>query len=304
MGTDVSQLTMTSFLPSSPPSSSSSPSLPLRERLCKEFVVVPDVLTSLSIDVYFRHALDLVTYGQAAMLHQELARAYVHKKKLALYVMEALPKHPSYNLPSNAAAKTALCRAAKAAVDDLERIVQAMDAQELRAREEATHLALIDAFDSDQHDTGAAARPLPTAAVAAAAVVLDRGPTVPRPSANLDVLRWPPHPQLADGFSAETGGPRSSSSPLYTVPEYMTPLAQALEPPPSVVMVERQRDEADILRCLVAGGGGCGFTSFNVPAPHTSTMVLALGPLSLRLVREDFQVSFAPFMRVSHRICR
>ena len=142
---------------------SSNSSSKRRKQLNTEYVVLPDVLSVIKIDVYIKFAKQLSEEGLALVNAKDLPRAYVQNMKFVEFVVNKLRYHKSYDLKPYENDKKNLMLAVNIAISHLEVIAMKMDdiederiarnkviEDERSARSEA--LLLIDAFDGDDTD--------------------------------------------------------------------------------------------------------------------------------------------------------
>lgn len=269
----------------------SDSSLPLRRKLNHDYLILPDILTSIPIDVYIRFAWSLVEDAKLSWQQRDLSRSYVQKKKMVAFVLNKLPTHPNWTTAP--LAKLAIVQAAKQALIDLEAIVAAMDTIEDRKREEANSLSLIDAFDGidDEGETQPAdidrvisllptmAPLLSTASLNALRVNDDFGESALSPYAEL--------PEMLTLSSPES----FAAAETATAPSYEL---YAAHPHPAPVLSNLKRSEKEILQCLTKSNS---YRCFAVPYPHTTTISLAIGDVCIQMLRDDFHVQFTPFLR-------
>ena len=125
---------------------SSGSSLQQRKRLNTQYVVLPQVISVLSIDIYFKFAKSLL----ADFSHfnaRDLPNAYVQYKKFIVFVVEMLRHHKDFAARSKE--KERLMSEVKSAMTNLELIVLKMDQEEDEQINNRECISLIDAFDGD-----------------------------------------------------------------------------------------------------------------------------------------------------------
>ena len=274
-----------------------------RDQLIREYVILPDILSSIPIDVYLRFAETLFEDGKQSFEQQDLSRAYVQKKKFATFVLHKLPCHQEWNMKKHT--KAALLHAADASLKELEDIVTSMDANEDKCRDEANKLMLIDEFDGVENDDNTPAilpRLLPKEDHCYLLPCHIREPEVissssfnwlqPNDCANerLDLTQESIIRQQEGHTSgtelATTLAAVASAPPL---PAWRNPLQEE-----AGTYSERVQSEKDIVRYLVQRNA---FRTFFIPAPHSTSVTMTIGDVTIHLLRDDFHVQFAPFLR-------
>ena len=279
----------------------SNSSLSFREQLIREYVILPDILTSIPIDVYLRFAETLFDDGKQSYEQQDLSRAYVQKKKFVTFVLHKLPIHQDWNIKKHT--KAALLRAADASLKELEDIVTSMDANEDSCREEANRLLLIDEFDGVEHDdnnTPAILSCLPKDE--------ERRYLLPYHKVISSSFDWlqPKDCTKDEGkevmqetiFGQQEGHTTDNTelSTTLTAVASAPPLTTAwnLFQETGIIYSERVQCEKDIIRFLVQRNA---HRFFFIPAPHSTPVTIIIGNVSIHLLRDDFHVQFAPFLR-------
>ena len=276
----------------------SNSSLLFREQLKREYVILPDVLTSIPIDVYLRFADSLCDDGKHSFEQHDLSRAYVQKQKFVTFVLYKLPCHPDWN--SKKHTKAALLRTANASLQELEDIVTSMDANEDRCRDEANKLLLIDEFDGFESDD------INTPAILPCQVPQDELCYVlPYPSdrnsqdisssfdwlqSSDDQTKEEEKNLLQETIFRHTIGTELvttiASAPPFTA---WNPLQQE-----TGTYSERIQSENDILRFLLQHHA---HQTFFIPTPHSTPVTMIIGDIAIHLLRDDFHVQFTPFLR-------
>ena len=125
---------------------SSDSSLHHRKRLNAQYVVLPQVISALSIEIYFKFAKSLL----ADFSHfnvRDLPNAYVQYKKFIVFVVEKLRHHKDF--AARLKEKERLISEVKLAMKNLELIVLKMDQEEDEQIYNRECMSLIDAFDGD-----------------------------------------------------------------------------------------------------------------------------------------------------------
>jgi USP8 dimerisation domain len=124
----------------------SNSSLAERQKLNKDYIILPDVLSSIPIDIYVKFSEGLLSNGKECLDQGEIARAYVQYKKFVEFVVNKLPNHQSYAVHPG---KRSLMATTKDAFRILETVVTEMDRREDARTAKVNDMMLIDEFDAD-----------------------------------------------------------------------------------------------------------------------------------------------------------
>ena len=129
---------------------SSGSSLHRRKKLNSYYVVLPDVSSVLSIEIYFKFARQLLDEANSTFIARDLPRSYVQYKKFIEFVLHKLRHHKDYD--SRQKEKDKLMATIKGAMTNLEYVVKKMDEEEDEKIAKKEAMLLIDAFDGEFDD--------------------------------------------------------------------------------------------------------------------------------------------------------
>jgi len=275
----------------------SNSSLLFREQLKREYVILPDVLTSIPIDVYLRFADSLCDDGKHSFEQHDLSRAYVQKQKFVTFVLYKLPCHPDWNMKKHT--KAALLKSASTSLQELEDIVTSMDAIEDGCRNEANKLLLIDEFDGfESADNNNTSSILPCLVPQDEDRYVLPYPRDTKPqdiSSSFDCLH-----SSDDQTKEEEKNLMRETIFQHTIG---TELATTIASPPFTawnplqetgISAERIQSEKDILQFLLQHNAQ---RTFYIPTPHSTPVNMIIGDITIHLLRDDFHVQFTPFLR-------
>ena len=237
---------------------------------------IPRILNTVPIHKYFNLISQAYNSIRDPLYHKRsLEERYIIVRKIVVLAVQKLPKHNAFDMVANTKEKFKCIEIGKKCMTELEAIVRELDDVERKRAEEIREMELINIFEDD----------LECAQEESKVGTIDTSSFYP----NQPSLSWSSAlrilgPQTNHDQKVVFKLPSTESTDLPGVSQCSVSDTKLI---PGVTV----NDDLLIIQKLGP------LTGFQIPVPNRSLYTLKLGNGSLQFIRDDFHISFAPFIK-------
>ena len=281
-------------------------------------MTVPDVLHTVAIRRYFDLLREAVhSYEEQ---QRDLQSQYIILTKICTLALERLPAHTAFGSFSNKGLRDWCKIETSKCLNALEDVVRKLDEQEDKRITEDAQIDLIDEFDMDDNqglngDTGL------------------RIPPIPPTTTSVESMK-PKVPIIEDPIIDATQGDMSKTNTSMSWQKAFDKLSEPLEqphifdignnvpsPPPPFLQGGGVQNNDRAINVMIKDSCILGINredlivlkyldsldKFHIPLPTRSLLEIKLGRVKVNFIRDDFHISFTPFLRrlpAELQVCR